>query len=78
MHCGHDVLNKLFTLRVCLQLRNVRHFSQSMNIFDRNAKRLQKEIAFKNSDRHVYEYLKQEIAYRVADRVYDIKRLNIY
>ncbi|XP_073848739.1 arginine-hydroxylase NDUFAF5, mitochondrial isoform X2 [Musca autumnalis] len=43
-------------------------------IFDRNAKRLQKERAALSPDVELYDYLKEEIGYRLADRVFDIKR----
>ncbi|KAL7736741.1 hypothetical protein ACLKA6_015594 [Drosophila palustris] len=45
-----------------------------MNIFDRNAKRLQKERAALNADVALYDYLKEEVGFRLADRVFDIKR----
>ncbi|KNC23023.1 hypothetical protein FF38_12171 [Lucilia cuprina] len=44
------------------------------NIFDRNSKKLQKERAAKSDDVELYDYLKEEVGYRVADRVFDIKR----
>ncbi|CAG2161764.1 unnamed protein product [Oppiella nova] len=55
---------------------NVRHFSaiSSYNIFDSKTKRLQREVAIDLDDNQKYDYLKDEIAYRVVDRVYDIKR----
>lgn len=45
-----------------------------MNIFDRNTKRKQKDWAAKAKDANVYDYIKEEVGYRLADRVYDIKR----
>lgn len=45
-----------------------------MNIFDRKTKRLQRERAAIAKDVNVYDYLKDEIGYRLADRVFDIKR----
>lgn len=44
------------------------------NIFDRNAKRLQKERAALNPDVELYDYLKEEVGFRLADRIIDIKR----
>ncbi|XP_067626346.1 arginine-hydroxylase NDUFAF5, mitochondrial isoform X4 [Eurosta solidaginis] len=44
------------------------------NIFDRNAKRLQKERAARNPDVKLYDYLKEEVGFRLADRILDIKR----
>lgn len=45
-----------------------------MNIFDRKAKRLQRDRAAMQSDANVYQYLREEIGFRVADRVFDIRR----
>ncbi|XP_001601244.1 arginine-hydroxylase NDUFAF5, mitochondrial [Nasonia vitripennis] len=45
-----------------------------MYVFDRNAKLLQRERAAKAEDVNVYDYLKDEIGYRLSDRVFDIKR----
>ncbi|GAB6021703.1 NADH dehydrogenase [ubiquinone] 1 alpha subcomplex assembly factor 5 [Chamberlinius hualienensis] len=51
-----------------------RQSNNVMNVFDRNTKRLQKDRAAKAADHNVYDYIKNEVAYRVMDRVYDIKR----
>lgn len=48
----------------------------TMNIFDRNTKRKQKDWAAKAKDANVYDYIKEEVGYRLADRVYDIKRFD--
>ncbi|CAG2116211.1 unnamed protein product, partial [Medioppia subpectinata] len=64
-------------LSILVKLRpNGRHFStiSSYNIFDSKTKRLQREISMDLKDNQKYDYLKDEIAYRVVDRVYDIKR----
>ncbi|XP_046355817.2 arginine-hydroxylase NDUFAF5, mitochondrial-like [Haliotis rufescens] len=45
-----------------------------MNVFDRKAKRIQKNRTALMEDYRVYEYLKEEIGYRVADRICDVKR----
>ncbi|XP_067680340.1 arginine-hydroxylase NDUFAF5, mitochondrial-like isoform X1 [Haliotis asinina] len=45
-----------------------------MNVFDRKAKRIQKNRTALMKDYQVYEYLKEEIGYRVADRICDVKR----
>ncbi|XP_050663555.1 arginine-hydroxylase NDUFAF5, mitochondrial [Leptidea sinapis] len=47
---------------------------RSMNIFDRNAKILQKERSAQDKDYHLYEYVREEIGWRTADRIFDIKR----
>lgn len=66
------------TLCKCLStssfLGKLRNESSPMNIFDRRTKTLQRERAATASDVNVYDYLKDEIGYRLADRVYDIKR----
>lgn len=46
----------------------------SINIFDRQAKCLQRERAARAPDVAVYDYLKEEVGYRLADRIFDIKR----
>ncbi|CAG4948976.1 unnamed protein product [Parnassius apollo] len=45
-----------------------------MNIFDRKAKILQKERAALREDYELAEYIKEEVGWRTADRVFDIKR----
>lgn len=45
-----------------------------MNVFDRNAKLLQKERAARAPDVKLYDYVKDEVGYRLADRIFDIKR----
>lgn len=45
-----------------------------MNVFDRKAKRRQRNRAALNDNVAVYDYLKDEVAERVADRVGDIAR----
>lgn len=46
----------------------------SMNVFDRKAKLKQKERAGRMPNVDTYDYLKNEIGYRLADRVFDVKR----
>lgn len=45
-----------------------------MHVFDRYTKSLQRERAAAATDVNLYDYLKDEIGYRLADRVFDIKR----
>ena len=45
-----------------------------MDIFDRNAKMLHKERAAQLLNVADFDYLKEEMGYRLADRVLDIKR----
>ncbi|XP_056136339.1 arginine-hydroxylase NDUFAF5, mitochondrial [Lampris incognitus] len=46
----------------------------AMNIFDRTMKRKQKKWAASLQDSSKYDYLRDEVGSRVADRVYDIAR----
>ncbi|XP_037084688.1 arginine-hydroxylase NDUFAF5, mitochondrial-like [Pollicipes pollicipes] len=46
----------------------------SASIFDRKVKELQRNYAGKQPDSSVYDYVKEEVGWRVADRVFDIKR----
>ncbi|XP_043289190.1 arginine-hydroxylase NDUFAF5, mitochondrial [Venturia canescens] len=54
----------------CLHLQR----DSVMNVFDRNAKLLQRERAARASNVKLYDYLKDEVGYRLADRIFDIKR----
>lgn len=45
-----------------------------MNVFNREMKKRQKNWAAGQQDRHQYDYLRDEVGSRVADRVYDIAR----
>ncbi|XP_024890672.1 arginine-hydroxylase NDUFAF5, mitochondrial [Temnothorax curvispinosus] len=45
-----------------------------MNVFDRNAKLLQRERAAKDTNVQLYDYIKDEVGDRLADRIFDIKR----
>ena len=45
-----------------------------MNVFDRKAKRLQKNRAAAAANAATYDYLKDEVASHVVDRVCDIAR----
>ncbi|XP_072513282.1 arginine-hydroxylase NDUFAF5, mitochondrial isoform X1 [Salminus brasiliensis] len=45
-----------------------------MNVFDRNMKKRQKKWASSLQDSHKYDYLRDEVGSRVADRIYDIAR----
>ena len=55
--------------------KHCRYLSQSsLNIFDNKIKRIQRDRALASPDSHLYDYLREEVAFRVADRVFDIKR----
>ncbi|XP_076030641.1 arginine-hydroxylase NDUFAF5, mitochondrial [Oratosquilla oratoria] len=45
-----------------------------MTVFDRRTKLMQKERAAKDPEAKLYDYLKEEVGYRLADRTFDIKR----
>lgn len=45
-----------------------------MNVFDRDTKLKQKERSGLLPEIKLYDYLKNEIGYRLADRIFDIKR----
>lgn len=45
-----------------------------MNVFDRNAKLLQRERAAKDANVQLYDYIKDEVGDRLVDRIFDIKR----
>lgn len=45
-----------------------------LNVFDRKTKQLQRERAALSENVQVYDYLKDEIGYRLADRICDVKR----
>ena len=48
--------------------------NSSLNVFDRETKRLQRIRTANDPNYKDYEYIKSEVGYRVADRVFDIKR----
>ncbi len=50
------------------------HNESVMNVFDRRAKLLQRERAAAAEDPSQFDFIKEEIGYRLADRVLDIKR----
>lgn len=45
-----------------------------MNVFDRNAKRYQRERAAQKENVADFDYLKEEMGYRLADRILDLTR----
>ncbi|XP_028160140.1 arginine-hydroxylase NDUFAF5, mitochondrial [Ostrinia furnacalis] len=47
---------------------------RTMNIFDRKAKMLQRERSAQRDDYHHVEHIREEVGWRTADRVFDIKR----
>lgn len=61
-------------ISTCIINTQIKNDNGSVNVFDRNTKNLQRERAAVATDVNVYDYLKDEIGYRLADRVFDIKR----
>lgn len=47
---------------------------RTMNIFDRKVKAMQRERSAQRTDYHLAEYIKEEVGWRTADRIFDIKR----
>lgn len=45
-----------------------------LDVFDRKAKKLHRDRTARQPDVDVYQYVHEEMAYRLADRVYDIRR----
>lgn len=54
--------------------RNYAPQQTTMNVFDRQAKRRQRDRRAMDPERHVYEYLKEEVGFRMSDRICDVKR----
>jgi len=67
------VIKKKLPLRKLATYQNVKE-STSMTVFDRKSKIIQKQRAAISEDSSVYEYIKDEIGYRLSDRLFDIKR----
>lgn len=67
----NQVTRHLSTTNHNQQIRNDEAVSL---IFDRKTKTLQRERAALAKDVNLYDYLKEEMGYRLADRIYDIKR----
>merc|ERR1719312_1238863 len=57
-----------------LPLCCVRAKSSAVNVFDRRSKLLQRERAAALPDVDNYDFLKEEVGYRVSDRVLDVAR----
>jgi len=71
--CGPtNIYRHIYNSCVPMQIKPAEN--TSINIFDRQAKYLQRERAARAPDVAVYDYLKEEVGYRLADRIFDIKR----
>lgn len=62
------------TIATTIPLQQIKNEDIPLHIFDRNTKHLQRERAAIATDVNLYDYLKDEIGYRLADRIFDIKR----
>lgn len=67
------VLNEKLPLRQLGTLKNSNE-PLLMSVFDRKTKIIQKQRAATAEDSSVYEYIKEEVGYRLSDRLFDIKR----
>ena len=54
--------------------KNVQREETIMDVFDRNSKKIQRERAAQAQSVDDFDYLKEEMGYRLSDRVLDIKR----
>lgn len=45
-----------------------------LDVFDREMKRRQREITSESVDFKTYQYIREEMGERIADRVWDVKR----
>ncbi|KAM9454634.1 arginine-hydroxylase NDUFAF5, mitochondrial isoform 2-T2 [Clarias gariepinus] len=77
-HISHLPLTSGQKVHSAGHVRDRRHISSrpggAMNVFDRNMKRKQKKWAASLQDSEKYDYLRDEVGSRVADRIYDIAR----
>lgn len=75
-----NILKKLvFNENIKLSVRKLNSLKNanepsSMTVFDRKAKIIQKQRAAIAEDSSVYDYIRDEIGYRLSDRLFDIKR----
>ncbi|XP_057667715.1 arginine-hydroxylase NDUFAF5, mitochondrial [Diorhabda carinulata] len=74
--CSITLQNKVFHNYKCLSTSNILNKIDPnlVNIFDRKTKSLQRKRAALAEDVNLYDYLKDEIGFRLADRIFDIKR----
>jgi len=54
--------------------RNLSGQSNAMNIFDRRTKKLHRDRAALTKDYETYNYLKDEVGFRLSDRIFDINK----
>lgn len=78
MRLCHDLkrLSTVRTLHITYTYQQQKPQPQQpiLNIFDRKAKKLQRERAALLENVQTYDYLKDEVGYRLSDRIFDIKK----
>ncbi|XP_003370257.1 putative phenylalanine--tRNA ligase [Trichinella spiralis] len=75
---AHKELGVILYMRNILRLFNIHHLRRNLtnfNVFDRSLKRCQRDWAACQDNLDVFQYLNKEIAYRLTDRIYDVKRM---
>ncbi|KAI4458745.1 hypothetical protein MML48_7g00004540 [Holotrichia oblita] len=66
--------NSIQCIATNVSLNQIKNDGISVQIFDRYTKNLQRERAAGAKDVDLYDYLKDEIGFRLADRIFDVKR----
>ncbi|XP_026322615.1 arginine-hydroxylase NDUFAF5, mitochondrial [Hyposmocoma kahamanoa] len=72
-NCSSKVVTRFSSTNASKQ-KTASSVYRTMDIFDRDAKIKQREISAQQQDYHLCEYVKEEVGWRTADRVFDIKR----
>ncbi|KRZ83255.1 Phenylalanine--tRNA ligase, mitochondrial, partial [Trichinella sp. T8] len=75
---AHKELGVILYMRNILRLFNIHHLRRNLtnfNVFDRSLKQCQRDWAACQDNLDVFQYLNKEIAYRLTDRIYDVKRM---
>ena len=71
--------SRVFSRKIRSAASICRHYATSLDkprhfVFDREAKRRQRERAILDPEHKLYDYLKEEVGYRLFDNLYDIQR----
>ncbi|CAI4232730.1 unnamed protein product [Auanema sp. JU1783] len=76
-------MNRLFkclpstsSMRALSSIEAQKALPEHMKVFDRNAKRRQRDWSFTHKDFEAAQYLKEEVGWRVADKVFDLTKFN--
>ena len=62
---------------ISIPIRSHSSFVGAVNVFDRNAKRRQRNRASMSENPSVYDYLKDAVAANIVDRVRDVARFSL-